>query len=72
MHTNRKRIQAIRLIAYAGAYTINDDKVSHHIDASWNQTWTGTTQVRQFKIDGQTLHIRTMPAGSVLVWNKVE
>ena len=69
------------LIAYAGTFTIDGDKVSHHIDASWNQAWTGTTQVRQFRIDGKTLHIRTLPAknpldgresSSVPIWNKVE
>lgn len=67
-------------IAYAGTYTIDGDQVSHHIDASWNQSWTGTTQVRQFKIDGDSLYIRTLPAknpmtgkesSAVLVWNKV-
>jgi Lipocalin-like domain len=69
------------LIAYAGTYAIDGDKVSHHIDASWNQAWTGTTQVRQFTIDGNTLHIRTMPGKNPstgrqgtadLVWTKVE
>ena len=69
------------LIAYAGSYTIDGDKVSHHVDASWNQAWTGTTQVRQFKIEGNSLHIRTMPAknaltgrqsSSALIWTKVE
>lgn len=69
------------LIAYAGTYSIDGDKVSHHIDVSWNQAWTGTTQVRQFTVDGNTLHIRTMPAKnsstgkqsiSDLVWTKVE
>ena len=68
-------------IAYAGTYTIEGDKVSHHIDASWNQSWTGTTQVRQFKIDGKSLDIKTLPSknpltgkesSSVLVWVKVE
>ena len=69
------------LIAYAGTYSIEGDKVSHHIDASWNQSWTGTTQVRQFKIDGNVLSIRTLPAkdpmtgkdtSAVLVWIRVE
>src|SRR6202161_3045375 len=45
-------------IAYAGTYSIEGDKVSHHIDASWNQSWTRTTQVRQFKIDGESLYIK--------------
>lgn len=69
------------LIAYAGTYTVEGDRVSHHIDASWNQAWTGTTQVRVFKIDGNVLHIQTVPAKnaltgrstvSTLVWNKVQ
>jgi hypothetical protein len=68
-------------IAYAGTYSIEGDKVSHHIDASWNQAWTGTTQVRQFRIDGKTLRIKTQPArnaltgkqsSSELIWSKVE
>ena len=68
-------------VAYAGAYSIAGDKVSHHVDASWNQAWTGTTQVREFRIDGKALYIKTLPAKdlltgketvSTLVWMKVE
>ncbi len=69
------------VLAYAGTNTIDGDQVSHHVDVSWNQAWTGTTQVRQFKIEGNTLHIRSMPAknprdgrfsSSRLVWVKVQ
>lgn len=69
------------LCAYAGTWSIEGDKVSHHIDASWNEAWTGTAQVRQFRIDGKTLYITTLPARnpvtgnaciSELVWVKVE
>ncbi len=69
------------LIAYAGTYSFEGDTVSHHIDTSWNQSWTGTTQVRQFRIDGKSLTLKTLPAkgavtgkesSSVLVWTKVE
>ena len=69
------------LIAYAGTYRIEGDKVSHVVDASWNQSWTGTTQVRRFKIDGNHLYITTLPtknpltgkeSSSVLIWSKVE
>jgi Lipocalin-like domain len=68
------------LLAYAGTYTIDRDKVSHQVDISWNEAWTGTTQVRQFKIEGKALHIRSMPArnprdgrlsSSTIVWIKV-
>jgi hypothetical protein len=68
------------LIAYAGTYSIDGDKVSHHIDTSWNEAWTGTTQVRKFRIDGTTLHITSREKNqldgrdseSVLIWTKVE
>ena len=52
------------MVAYAGSYTIEGDKVTHHVDISWNQAWTGTAQVRQFRIVGDRLHIRSMPAKS--------
>jgi len=52
------------LVAYAGTWSIAGDKVSHHVDISWNQAWTGTTQVRQFRIDGDRLYIRSIPAKS--------
>ena len=67
--------------SYAGTYTLEGDRVSHHVDASWNQSWTGTTLVRRFRIDGKCLYIETLPARnpitgneciSVLVWVKVE
>jgi Lipocalin-like domain len=67
--------------SYAGTYSIEGDRVSHHVDASWNQSWTGTTLVRRFRIDGKCLYIETLPARnpitgseciSVLVWVKVE
>jgi hypothetical protein len=67
--------------SYAGTYSIEGDRVSHRIDASWNQSWTGTTHVRQFRIDGQYLYIKTLPeknpvtgkkSTSVLVWVKVD
>ena len=69
------------LVAYAGTYTIEGDKVSHHVDISWNQAWTGTTLVRQFRIEGKSLYIRTAPAKNrvtgrlsvtSLVWTKID
>lgn len=66
--------------AYAGTYTIEGDKVSHHVDISWIESWTGSTQVRQFKIEGNSLRIHSVPArdpldgrvsSATLVWTKV-
>jgi len=69
------------LTAYAGTYSITGGIVSHYIDASWNEAWTGTTQPRQFKIDGKTLQIKTLSGQKStitgkevvieLVWTKV-
>jgi hypothetical protein len=50
------------MLAYAGTYTLHDDRVIHHLDASWNQAWTGTDQVRFYSLDGDTLTISGAPA----------
>jgi hypothetical protein len=50
------------MLAYAGSYTLDEEKVVHRPDASWNQTWTGTDQVRFYKLDGNTLTISGAPA----------
>jgi len=34
------------MFAYAGTFTVDQEKVVHHIDMSWNQAWTGTHQIR--------------------------
>jgi hypothetical protein len=47
------------MIAYAGTYTIDGNKVVHHVDISWNGTYTGTDQVRYFTIEDGTLTIKT-------------
>src|SRR5579872_1027571 len=43
------------LFAYAGSYSVEDDKVIHHVEVSWNQEWNGTDQVRCFALVGNTL-----------------
>jgi len=69
------------LIAYAGSYSIDGHQITHHIEASWNQAWTGTTQVSQFNIAERTLYIRTgiskspmtgRPSSTVFIWARVE
>ncbi len=68
------------MVAYAGTFTLEAEKVTHHIDISWNQAWTGTDQVRFYQLDGETLTITTAPyksyfdgkeGRSILVWKKV-
>jgi hypothetical protein len=69
------------MIAYAGSYAVDGFQITHHIQTSWNQAWTGTTQVSQFNIDGTSLFMRTGPGTSpitgrrsstVFIWTKVE
>jgi hypothetical protein len=47
------------LIAYSGTYVIEGDKITHQIDVSWNQKWTGTDEIRFYEIEGKTLTITT-------------
>jgi hypothetical protein len=49
------------MFAFAGTYTLEGGKVIHHVDISWNEAWTGTDQVRFYKLDGNTLTITTAP-----------
>jgi hypothetical protein len=47
------------LIAYSGTFVVEGDKITHKIDVSWNQTWTGGDQIRFYKVEGNTLTITT-------------
>ena len=80
--TDEQRVNLHQTLqAYAGTYTVQADRVIHHVDISWNEAWTGTDQVRFFKLDGNILTITTAPNKSpldgregrgVLVWEKVK
>ena len=80
--TDEERVKLHQtMFAYAGTYAVQGDKVTHHVDISWNEAWTGTDQVRFFKLDGNILTITTAPFKSpldgresraVLVWEKVK
>ena len=80
--TDEERIKLFStMISYAGTYTFDAEKVVHHVDISWNQNWTGTDQVRFYKLDGNTLTItsalsRNFTDGregrSILVWEKLK
>jgi len=67
------------MYAYSGRYTIDGEKVVHHVDISWNEAWTGTNQVRFIKLEGDQLTIKSAPAKNaitgiestgVLVWER--
>ena len=49
------------MFAYSGTYTVEEDRVVHHIDASWNEAWTGTHQIRLCELAGERLTYRSPP-----------
>lgn len=34
------------MFAYSGSYTVEADRVIHHVDMSWNEAWSDTDQLR--------------------------
>lgn len=52
------------MVAYAGPYSFDGKTVTHHIEVSWNENWTGTEQQRDVQIDGNRLILTTHPAPS--------
>ena len=54
------------MFAYSGTYSVQPDRVTHHIDMSWNEAWSGTEQVRFGKLVGNTLTFTTAPADNPL------
>ena len=50
------------MLAYAGTYTLDAEKVFHHVDISWDEATTALSDVvRFYKLDGNTLTITTAP-----------
>jgi hypothetical protein len=79
--TDEEGVQLLgTMVAYAGTFSLGDNVVVHHIDTSWNQTWTGTDQIRHFVLNGDRLTITTAPyksyldgtmGRSILDWSRV-
>ena len=58
--TDEEKVKPLEsMSAYAGTYTADGDKVVRHVDTSWNGPWTGTDQVRFYKLDGDILTTTT-------------
>lgn len=49
------------MLAYAGSYTLEDGKVIHHVEASWNPAWGVSDLIRPFMLDGDRLVIHSAP-----------
>src|SRR5215217_978460 len=49
------------MLAYSATYTVEQDRVVHHVDAAWNPAWLGDL-VRPYTLDGDTLTISGAPS----------
>ncbi|MCF5432034.1 hypothetical protein GIV94_11305 [Pseudomonas syringae] len=47
------------LIAYAGKYRIEGNKWITSVEVAWNPLWVGTEQSREFRVEGNLLHVLT-------------
>ena len=80
--TDQERIELFKtMVAYGGTYTYNGKTITHQVDISWNENWTGTSQVRNVKFEGRRLILTTNPGPNaidgkigiqILTWEKVE
>jgi hypothetical protein len=80
--TDQERADLFRtMAAYSGTYDFDGKVVTHHVDVSWNQIWTGTDEVRNVRFDGRRVVLSTNPKPSfvdgkvivgTLTWEKVD
>jgi hypothetical protein len=80
--TDRDRLELFQsMVSYAGTYTFDGKTVTHHVEISWNELWTGTDQIRNARIEGRRLILSTDPftdpadgkqIAAVLVWERIE
>jgi Lipocalin-like domain len=81
--TDEDCIAAFRsMIAYSGIYRFEGDKWITKVDVAGNEAWTGTEQIRFFRLEGDKLTIVTMwqpnlnlpgnlETRGVLIWSRV-
>jgi Lipocalin-like domain len=51
--TDKDRTAAFRsMLAYSGKYRTEGNKIIIKVDIAWDESWTGTEQVRYYRIDG--------------------
>lgn len=52
-------------LSYGGRYTVDGDRVVHHVDTALFPDWVGRKQVRLVEWDGDELILATLPETSV-------
>jgi hypothetical protein len=64
--SDEDRVSAFNtLAAYTGKYRIEGDRFIAKVDVAWNEGWTGSEQTRLYRMDGDTLHLESVPAPSL-------
>jgi hypothetical protein len=64
---------ATRYISYAGSYTVEGNRVTHHIEVCQMPSWIHTTQERTFEVQDNCLVLTAEIAGSrqQFVWERL-
>ena len=50
------------MTSYGGTYSIDGNEITHHVDVSWNESWTGTEQKRIARFEGNRVYLSTPPS----------
>jgi len=65
--------------AYAGHYTVTDDRVIHHVEAASVQNWVGTDLIRVLRFQDEQMILLTPPISvggkmitTELVWRRLD
>jgi len=59
------------MVAFAGRYNLDGEKLIYHPEISWNETWNGTEQERYYKIENERLQVKSVPIVSTLTGNHI-
>jgi len=59
------------MIAFAGRYELDGDRLTYRPEITWNEAWNGTTQVRFFVIDDDRLRVDSAPIASPSSGNQI-
>jgi hypothetical protein len=49
------------MIAFAGRYELNGNRVIYRLEISWDEAWNGTTQERIIAVSGDRLETNSVP-----------
>ncbi len=52
---------ATPLLAYAGPYRVQSDRLVTTVEVAWVAAWVGSEQVRGLRLDGERLELTTLP-----------